>query len=183
MLTPDPISNSKLFELNNINNRYRLKNNLEKNKDYIIINQFSWFFFVSNYGSNMELVLKDKEDLYKDIQKINILCAETTSERNFIIKEEDQENGIKSENLETVGNKDELKYPDYGDSIDNLSPITKCKKSHNILKIFLNFEKTDEETVSWPFCIWGTLDEENCNEGKKSSSSKAILESKEHGNR
>ena len=50
-----------------------LRKKLERNKDYIIINQFLWLFFVSNYNSNIEIVLNGNNDIYNNFETINTL--------------------------------------------------------------------------------------------------------------
>ena len=53
------------------NNKIVIKKNLQKNKDYIIVNDIIWNFFSLNFNGGPEIVLSNNDNIYESFLEIN----------------------------------------------------------------------------------------------------------------
>ena len=81
VLPPGIINNNDIYEAKKNEKGYKLKNGLIKEKDFYIINQFLWEWFLLNYSGGPEIRLTEK-----DVEMIN------KNEESFENKENKKEN-------------------------------------------------------------------------------------------
>ena len=129
ILPPGIIDNSRICEINKDkkNNKeranYKLKQGLKKNKDFVIVNQYLWEWYLLNYNGGPEIQLEeDFNNLFNIVNK-----NENINNKNNR-KEECKEKELNKSNNEE--NEKRRKYRidmDNNEEINELNKFYKCK--------------------------------------------------------
>jgi hypothetical protein len=116
VLAPGPLSNQNLID-NQKNVKKNLKNvkiNLNKNEDYVTVNDSLWKFFMKNYGGGPEVPLKTENATMKiimnspsELKKNNLAVDKklnkqysTMNDKNKIVIKDDCQNYIQETKVE-----------------------------------------------------------------------------------
>ena len=161
VLPPGIINNIKLSDTNNIHGRYKLKPGLKIKKDYFVLNQLLWEWFLLNYDGGPEIIVENNNEcqyLLLSIQENNPKKVKNNnnSENKFntLTETKDCENNIKTnDNNEEKDNNNEKKINteiidnrksyDLNDVIDNDDDNT----NNNQIKIGIKIKSLMNENI------------------------------------
>ena len=125
ILPPGIIDNSRICEINKDkkNNKerakYKLKTGLKQNKDFIIVNQYLWEWYLLNYNGGPEIQLE--EDFCN-----NILNEKVSSNKHK--KEEKKEKELNKSNKEEKEKRKKYRIDmDNNEEINEMNKLYKCK--------------------------------------------------------
>ena len=126
ILPPCIIDNSGICEISSKKNKggkykYKLKQGLELNKDYFVVNQYLWEWYLLNYNGGPEIQLEDNF-IFGDEQKIN---------ENNIINHKNKEE-FKKKELNRSNSDINEKAKKYRKEMDNNEEISELKKIYNL---------------------------------------------------
>ena len=126
ILPPCIIDNSGICEISSKKNKggkykYKLKQGLKLNKDYFVVNQYLWEWYLLNYNGGPEIQLEDNF-IFGDEQKIN---------ENNIINHKNKEE-FKKKELNRSNSDINEKTKKYRKEMDNNEEISELKKIYNL---------------------------------------------------
>ena len=88
VLPPGVINNIKICDIYKPYGKYRLKSGLKVKKDYLVINQYLWEWFLLNYGGGPEILIEDYNSslfcIEEDIGKTEQIIENSGSVMTFL---------------------------------------------------------------------------------------------------
>ena len=133
VLPPGIIDNSRICQINKEKKgnkergKYILKHGLKKDKDYIIINQYLWEWFLLNYNGGPEIQLDDNFEH----DKINNALADNSNKKENIGINKGNKEEIKEKGLNRSNNELNEKLKKYRKDMDNKEEINILNKIYN----------------------------------------------------
>ena len=139
ILPPGIIDNSQICEINNEikgsnikGGKYKLKKGLKKDRDYVIINQYLWEWFLLNYNGGPEIQLDDNFIINKNNKSQSDIFIGDNSQINENVNNSNK-NKEEFEEKELIKSYIDIneKMKKYRKDMDNSEEINKFKKLDN----------------------------------------------------
>jgi hypothetical protein len=139
ILPPGIIDNSQICEINNEikgsnikGGKYKLKMGLKKDRDYVIINQYLWEWFLLNYNGGPEIQLDDNFIINKNNKSQSDIFIGDNSQINENVNNSNK-NKEEFEEKELIKSYIDIneKMKKYRKNMDNSEEINKFKKLDN----------------------------------------------------
>ena len=139
ILPPGIIDNSQICEINNEikgsnikGGKYKLKKGLKKDRDYVIINQYLWEWFLLNYNGGPEIQLDDNLIINKNNKSQSDIFIGDNSQINENVNNSNK-NKEEFEEKELIKSYIDIneKMKKYRKDMDNSEEINKFKKLDN----------------------------------------------------